>query len=96
MSVASLGRMSIEVVPSAEDPSLMNVDIACENRKEVLHGITKPGENVDQFGLRVRSMLKAMLNAEPTVLPQEQSDNKKTWEQMKQNAVQSDNRTGQK
>lgn len=89
MKLAALGEMSINVTPT-QNPEILNVDIGCENRKDVVSMQTNKDETVDQFCLRIRSMLRAMANGEPRILPAEQikpSDHKdKTWIEQKATA----------
>lgn len=89
MKIAAFGQMTIEVSPSAGNIEILNVDIACEHRKDVMSMKTNKDETIDQFCGRVRSMLRALSNAEPRVLPAEvvtKEDNKKppkTWDEQK-------------
>ena len=64
MSVSSLGKFTIEVTPDADDPQIMHVDASAETRKEVVSMRTNQGENPDQFGMRIRGMVRALLNGE--------------------------------
>jgi hypothetical protein len=70
MKLAALGALSIEVTPT-QDKEIMHVDIGCETRKETMSMTTNKDETVDQFCLRMKSMLRALLNAEPRVLKEE-------------------------
>src|SRR5688572_22481407 len=67
MSLKALGELQISVVPTPTDAEVSNVDIAAENRREVLHMTTNKGETVDQFCQRIRSMLRSLMNGEPRV-----------------------------
>ena len=87
MKLAALGRMSIEFTPTT-DKEILNVDIGCETRKDTMSMTTNKDETVDQFCTRLRSMLRALLNAEPRVLEKEKVTAKDkaaelTWEQQK-------------
>jgi hypothetical protein len=73
MSIAALGKFSIDITP-VEHSGLYHVNIGSENRKEVVSMQTNIGETPDQFGMRIKSMLRALLNGEPKVLPQEKLD----------------------
>jgi hypothetical protein len=73
MSIAALGTFTIDVTP-IDNSGLYHVDIGSEKRKDVVSMQTNPGETVDQFGMRIKSMLRALLNGEPKVLPQEKLD----------------------
>jgi hypothetical protein len=87
MKMTSFGQLHIEVTPIAAQPEILSVDIAAENRKEPIHMRTNKDETIDQFTSRVRSMLRALANAEPReaadpVVAKDQPK-PKTWEEQK-------------
>lgn len=88
MKMSSFGQLNITVTPESVNPEILSVDIACENRKDAMSMKTNKDETIDQFCSRIRSMLRALSNAEPRVLPGEvvtKEDQKKakTWEEQK-------------
>jgi hypothetical protein len=88
MTMKAFGEMTIHITTTSDNPDILNVDIACETKKEVMHMRTAKDETIDQFTSRVRSMLRALSNAEPRVQPGEpvtKEDKKKvkTWEEQK-------------
>lgn len=90
MKLASFGAVQISVTPTAENPEILNVDIGAEHRKEAMNMMTNKDETVDQFCQRIRSMMRALWNAEPravthaipAVAPKEVKKNQ-TWEEQK-------------
>lgn len=91
MKLASFGALSIEVTPLAKDPEIMTVDIGAQNRRDTMSMTTNKDETIDQFCSRIRSMLRALVNAEPRTLEVEKKDEKKaadkaktqTWDEQK-------------
>lgn len=67
MKLSSLGAVSIQVTPQADNPEVLSVDIAAENRKDGVSMTTNKDETVDQFTQRVKSMMRSLWNAEPRV-----------------------------
>lgn len=65
MQLSSLGALQVSVTPHADNHQIMSVDIGCETRVEALHMETQKGETIDQFVMRVKSMLRALWNTEP-------------------------------
>lgn len=90
MKLASFGAVQISVTPTAENPEILNVDIGAEHRKEAMNMMTNKDETVDQFCQRIRSMMRALWNAEPRAVthaipaaaPKEVKKNQ-TWEEQK-------------
>ena len=88
MTMKAFGEMQISITITSDNPDILNVDIACETKKDVMHMRTAKDETIDQFTSRVRSMLRALSNAEPRVAPVGEPvapDKKppKTWEEQK-------------
>lgn len=98
MKLTSFGGIQITVTAQAGTDGkvleVMSVDIAAENRKEPVHMETQKDETVDQFCIRIRSMLRSLWNNEPRVLmaqtvgdiakaQAEQKRKDMTWEEQK-------------
>ena len=60
-----LGKIEITASPSPNNPEIMSVYAASSTRDEVIHMDTRPDETIEQFGLRMRGVLKALYNAPP-------------------------------
>ena len=65
MQLEGLGAVSITLNPKAGSPNVLHVDVGCNNRMEVLHMETNPGETVDQFCQRLRGMMRALWQSQP-------------------------------
>lgn len=63
MRAIDLGTITIAVKPSSTATGLMQIEIACENRKGKVVGQTGPDETVDQLGQRLKGMLRASYNS---------------------------------
>src|SRR5438876_3306809 len=63
--IAAFGELSIQVTPQADDPEICHVDIGAETRIDAMSMTTNRDETIDQFTARVRSMLRALANAQP-------------------------------
>lgn len=86
MTLATLGTIQISVTPLADNPSIMSVDVIAENRVDALAMKTNKDETVDQFTTRLKSMLRALLNAQPrNGAPVTSLEEQKplTWEEQK-------------
>lgn len=64
LQLSSLGALSIELTPKIDANGVFNLDVGAENRMEVLHMETQPGETVDQFCQRLKGMLRALWQGE--------------------------------
>jgi len=62
MRIADLGDIQIAVTRKAN--GIMSVGICAENRNDSLHMDTQKDETVDQFVVRIKSMLRSMINGE--------------------------------
>lgn len=96
MKLSSFGALQISVIPHADNVEEMSVDIGAENRLEPVHMDTKKDETVDQFVMRIKSMLRSLMNAEPRekVLSQTQAAvaakevvKRRTWEETKEGVM---------
>lgn len=87
MKMSALGQLSITVTPDSLNPEILSVDIGCEHRKDGVSMKTNKDETIDQFTGRVRSMLRALSNAEPRVadevVTKDEPKKAKTWEEQK-------------
>lgn len=87
MKLSQYGAIQIAITPLKDNPELMTVTIAAQNRKESVTNETRKDETVEQFTGRLRSMLRGLANTEPRnppVTPQQQQSDPKpatTWEQ---------------
>lgn len=90
MKLSSFGGIQIAVTPHADNPQIMSVDIAAQNRMDAVSMTTNKDETVDQFTGRLRSMLRGLWNSEPRVSEADKKaiakEEKKppTWEQQQQ------------
>ena len=66
MQLAGLGMITLEINQPASNSSVYRIDIACEKRLDVISMETKPDETVDQFCQRLRGMMRALWQAQPT------------------------------
>lgn len=64
MQLKSFGALQISVTPR-DGTSVMSVDIGAENRMEAVNMATQKDETVDQFCLRIKSMLRSLWNTQP-------------------------------
>ncbi len=65
MKLSSLGEVYLSVLPQDGNPEIMNVSLMAEHRDEIINGVTKKDETVDQFSLRLKGMLRALMNGVP-------------------------------
>ena len=64
MKISSLGGFNISVTPTV-NAEIMAVDIIAQNRSDTVSMTTNKDETADQFAMRIKSMMRAMLNAQP-------------------------------
>lgn len=85
MKLSSLGALEISVTPTATNPEIMSVDIIAAARKDGVSMQTNKDETVDQFVMRLKSMLRSLLNAETREGVTVPADDGKplTWEEQK-------------
>lgn len=88
MKISAFGQLCIDITPTSIDPEILNVDIGAETRKETMSMTTNKDETIDQFCQRMKSMLRALANAEPRIVDDEKvvPDKKKkerTWPEQK-------------
>ncbi len=79
MSIAALKNFSISITP-VENSGMYHIDIGSEVRKDVVSMRT-----ADQFGMRIKSMLRSLLNGEIKEVPVVQPDHSSGPEQSKPN-----------
>ena len=85
MKLSGLGEISMSLVPKPDDAEIYSVSIGAHNRKDVINAETRKDETVDQFCMRLKGILRALLQSEPRDLPVNLPDEKQvfTWEQQK-------------
>lgn len=88
MKLSSLGQFSIEAVPATENPETFYVSLGAENRLEVINMVTNKDETVDQFCLRIKGMMRALMNSQPRnmvpVTVPEDTKSAQTWDEQKE------------
>ncbi len=87
MKISTFGNFQVLVSPSAENPEIMHVDLGAEHRKDVISMQTNKDETVDQFCMRLKSMMRALINGEPRILESEKTEpdkkKDKSWKEQK-------------
>lgn len=86
MKLAVLGETHVSVIPRADNKEIMKVTIVAEHRKDSVSMETNKDETVDQFTVRMKSMIRSLLNAEnregaPVNAPEDKAN--LTWEEQK-------------
>ncbi len=76
MKLSSFGSIQVVVTAHSDNPELMSVDVGAERRREVMSMMTNKDETVDQFCQRLRGMLRALWNAEPSSLDKKEPEQK--------------------
>ena len=64
MKLTNFGAIQVAITVNENNPELMTVTLGAEHRKEVLVNTTHKEETVDQFVMRLKSMMRALWNAE--------------------------------
>jgi len=72
MTMRELGAVIIETTEIADQPGIFRVDVGCENRLSAMSATTNKDETTDQFCMRLKGILRSLLNEPSRVQPKEE------------------------